>query len=101
MPEGSSSENQALVIRPVSYQISPPEEFDLSKPPEWTKWIRRFKRFRSESGLSRRDEETQVNTLLYSMVSKSDNIRATFGFTTDNSQKYDIVKDKFDHYFIK
>ncbi|KAK2558287.1 hypothetical protein P5673_019409 [Acropora cervicornis] len=47
------------MINPVSYQISPPEEFDFSKPTEWIKWIRRFERFRSASGLSKRDEESQ------------------------------------------
>lgn len=101
MPERSSSENQAPMINPVSYQISPPEEFDFSKPTEWIKWIRRFERFRSASGLSKRDEESQVNTLLYSMGSKSDDILATFGLTTENSKKYDVVKDKFDGYFVK
>ena len=101
MSEGSSSGNQAPMINPVSYQISPPEEFDFSKPTEWIKWIRRFERFRSASGLSKRDEESQVNTLLYSMGSKSDDILATFVLTTEDSKKYDVVKDKFDGYFVK
>ena len=101
MSEGSSSGNQAPMINPVSYQISPPEEFDFSKPTEWIKWMRRFDRFRSASGLSKRDEESQVNMLLYSMGSKSDDILATFGLTTEDSKKYDVVKDKFDAYFVK
>ena len=29
MPEGSVGENQALMINPLSNQISPPEEFDF------------------------------------------------------------------------
>ena len=99
MPDGSSSENQAPMINPVSYQMSPPEEF--SKPTEWIKWIRRFERFRSSSGLSKRDEESQVNTLLYSMGSKSDDILVTFGLTTEDSKKYDVVKDRLDSYFVK
>ena len=91
MSKGSSSGNQAPMINPVSYQISPPEEFDFSKPTEWIKWIRRFERFRSASGLSKRDEESQVNTLLYSsMGSKSNDILATFGLTTKDSKKYDV-----------
>ena len=73
-PEGSSS----------AYQASPLEEFDFSKPTEWIKWIKRFERFRSASGLSKRDEESQLNTLLYFMGSKSDDILTTFGLTTDN-----------------
>ena len=84
MPEGSSSENQAPMIKPVAYQASPLEEFDFSKPTEWIKWIKRFERFRSASGLSKGDEG-----------SKRD------GLTTDNSKKYDVGKDKFDGYFVK
>ena len=34
MPEGSSSENQAPMIKPVAYQASPLEEFDFLKPTE-------------------------------------------------------------------
>jgi len=101
MPESSSQNSGAPMINPVSYQISPPEEFDFSKPTEWSKWIKRFERFRSASGLSKRDEESQVNTLLYSMGSKSDDILATFGLTNDDSKKFDVVKDKFDGYFVK
>ena len=39
--------------------------------------------------------------LQYSMGSKSDDILATFGLTTEDSKKYDVVKDKFDVYFVK
>lgn len=35
------------------------------------------------------------------MGSKSGDILATFGLTTDDSKKYDVVKDKFDGYFVK
>ena len=65
------------------------------------KWKRRFQRFRSASRLNKRGEESQVNTRLHSMGSKSDDILATFGLTTDDSKKYDIVKDRFDGYFVK
>ena len=100
MHESSSQNSGAPMINPVSYQISPPEEFDFSKPTEWNKWINRFERFRSTSGLSKRDEEGQVNTLLYSIGSKSDDILATFGLMND-SKKFNVVKDKFNGYFVK
>ena len=35
------------------------------------------------------------------MGSKSDDILATFGLTNDDSKKFDVVKDKFDGYFVK
>lgn len=70
MPEGSATENQAPMMNPVLYQILPPEEFDLFKPTEWIKAIGRLEQFHSASGLSKRDDESQVNMLLYSMGSK-------------------------------
>ena len=65
MPEGSSSENQAPMIKPVAYQASPLEEFDFSKPTEWIKWIKRFERFRSASGLSKRGEPIKYAPIFY------------------------------------
>ena len=98
---GSSGENPASIISAPSYQISPPEEFDFSKPNEWPKWIKRFERFRSASGLNKSDSESQVNTLLYTMGSKSDDIMPTFGLPAEDAAKYDVVKDKFDKHFVK
>ena len=69
MQEGSWSENQVPMINPVS-KISPPEEFDFSKPSEWIKWIRRFEQFCSASGLGKTYEESRVNTPLYSWAGK-------------------------------
>ena len=49
----------------ATFQISPPEQFNFSQPDELPKWIRRFERFRDASGLSKKDEVHQVNTLLH------------------------------------
>ena len=46
----------------ATYQVVPPEAFNFNRPEEWTKWIRRFERFRKASGLETKDEEAQVNT---------------------------------------
>lgn len=70
MSEGSVSENQAPMINHVLYQILPPEEFDLFKPTKWIKLIGPLKQFHSASGLSKRDEESQVNMLLYIFYEK-------------------------------
>jgi len=99
MPETSNA--MSLSVQGSSYQIQPPGEFDFTHPEQWSKWIQRFERFCSASGLKARDEETQVNTLLYSMGEKSEDIMSTFNLTGDNAKKYDSVKEKFDNYFIK
>ena len=88
-----------------SYQIAPPEEFDFTDPEIWSKWIRRFERFRTASGPNNRDQETQVNTLLYTMGEKSDDILSTFCLSQEEATKYNVVKSqiksKFDNYFVK
>ena len=84
----------------ASYQVTPPEPFAFSRPTEWTKWSRRFERFRQASGLKEKGEEAQVNTLIYSMGDEADDILRSFGLT-ENSKKYDVVLAKFESHFIK
>ena len=50
----------------AQYQVKPPEPFSF-KAEEWTKWIKRFDRFRIASGMDAQDEENQVNALIYTM----------------------------------
>ena len=59
------------------------------------------KHFRSTSGLYKSDSESQVNTLLYTMGSKSDYTVPTFGLSAEDSTKYDSVKDKFVKHIVK
>ena len=95
MPETANSAMQS------SYQIQPPGEFDFTNPEQWTKWIQRFERFRSASGMKSRDEEVQVSTFLYAMGEKSEDILTTFDLSDEDAKKYDCVKDKFENHFIK
>ena len=85
----------------AAFQVAPPEKFDFSNPEGWTKWIRRFERFREASGLSARSQENQVNTLIYTMGDEGDDILSSFGLGEDDKKNYDTVKEKFQGYFIK
>ena len=85
----------------ATYQVSPPEQFSFSRPYEWPKWIRRFERFRSASGLSGKGSEVQVNTLIYSMGDEADDILRSFGLTEEEKKNYDTVKEKFESHFVK
>ena len=85
----------------ATYQVQPPEQFNFSRPGEWPKWARRFERFRKASGLSEKEEEAQVNTLVYSMGDEADDILRLFGLSADDTKKYDVVKGKFDSHFVK
>ena len=85
----------------ATYQISPPEKFDFKEPEAWIKWIRRFERFREVSGLTTKSEVSQINSLVYTMGDEADDILASFGLNEADSKKYDVVKGKFENYFIK
>ena len=85
----------------ATYQVTPPEQFNFSRPEEWPKWARRFERFRKVSGLKGKDEEVQVNTLIYAMGDDVDDILCLFRLSAADSKKYDTVKANFDVHFVK
>ena len=74
----------AMAVQAVSvanYQVPPPDKFSF-KPEDWTRWIRRFERFRKATGLDQKSGENQVNTLVYSMGEEADDIMVSFGLQT-------------------
>ncbi len=85
----------------ATFQVSAPEPFNFSCPAEWTKWRRRFERFRKASGLDASDEEAQVNTLIYAMGDQADDILRSFGLSEEDAKKYKPVVDKFEAHFVK
>ncbi|MCG8048533.1 MAG: hypothetical protein N0E48_23435 [Candidatus Thiodiazotropha endolucinida] len=84
----------------ASFQFSHPEKFDFAKPQGWEKWFQRFERFRSASGLSEKQEEIQVNSLIYCMGSEADDILDTLKLTAEQKKKYETVSKKLKDYFI-
>ena len=82
------------------FSISPPENFDFSDFPSWPNWIRRFERFRVAAGLDKKDEDYQVNSLVYTMGDKADDILATLNLSDADKKTYKTVKEAFDKYFI-
>ena len=85
----------------ASYQVSPPNQFNFNHPEEWPKWARRFERFRKVSGLTDKDEEAQVNTLIYTMGDDADDIFRSFRLSEADSKNYDSVVSAFDSHFVK
>ncbi|XP_056001795.1 uncharacterized protein LOC125656292 [Ostrea edulis] len=84
----------------ASYQVQPSENFTFTKPEEWPKWVKRFERFRVVSGLSKKDEAIQVNTLIYAMGNEAEDIFNSFGLNEDDAKKYETVSDKFQAHFV-
>ena len=72
----------------------------FTKPNEWPKWIRRFKRYRLASGLNGKPDAMQVNTLVYAMGDEADDIMSGFGLTEEEREVYQNVNTKFDESFV-
>ena len=85
----------------VSYQVSPLNQFNFNHQEEWPKWARKFERFRKASGLTNKDEEAQVNTLIYTMGDDAEDILCSFRLSEADSKNYDSVVSAFDSHFVK
>jgi len=83
----------------TSYQIQPPDSFDFTKPNDFERWLRRFERFRVASNLAQASDLHQVNTLIYCMGDKADDILCGLAMTTEERGNYETVQNKFKEYF--
>lgn len=84
----------------ATFQFAHPEKFDFSKPKTWEKRFQRFERFRSASGLLEKDEECQINSLIYCMESEADDILDSLNLSAAQKNKYKTVTEKLIGYFI-
>ncbi|GLV38149.1 hypothetical protein CBL_10116 [Carabus blaptoides fortunei] len=73
--------------------------FPFATPTEWTRWSRRFERFRIASGLNNKPEEEQFNSLIYLMRDQAD-ILISFNLTTEQAKQYETVMRLFKEHFI-
>ena len=80
--------------------VTPPEPFPFSKPEGWSRWIRRFERFRIASKLNEEEDNAQLNMLLYCMGDRADDILQSFKYAEGEREDYATVKKKLDDYFI-
>ena len=87
-----------MVSEMASYQIPGVEPFNFQRP-DWGRWIRRFERFRVASGLAEKPQKKQVNTLVYAMGDKAEDVLISFKLSDADAEKYDMVKQKFEGHF--
>ena len=73
----------------MSYQTPPPETFNF-KPEEWSRWIKRFKRFRKATELDQRTAKGE----------EADDIVMPFELTAEEAKQYNVVKGKFEAHFV-
>ncbi|CAB4024099.1 Transposon Tf2-6 poly [Paramuricea clavata] len=83
----------------TTYQVTPPSKFSF-KSSEWTRWIRRFERFRFAIELDKKEEAKQVNALIYTMGDEADDIITSLGLSEQEMKSYETVRDKFENHFI-
>ena len=83
----------------MSFSIQAPDPFNFNCPEQWPNWIRRFERYRLAFKLSDEDEKNQVNTLMYLLGDKADDILSSFQLTVEQAANYNTVKTTFDGYF--
>nr|XP_054591370.1 uncharacterized protein LOC129155169 [Nothobranchius furzeri] len=82
------------------FSIAPPGNFNFEEPSSWPQWIRRFERFRWASGLDGKAEDYQVNSLLYVMGDRSDDILGTLPLSDQQKAVYADVTRAFGEHFI-
>ncbi|KAG1937341.1 hypothetical protein F2P79_018210 [Pimephales promelas] len=70
------------------------------KAEDWTKWIKRFDRFRIASGLETQADENQVNALIYTMGEEAKDILVSLHLSPEEASEYDTVKRKLDAHFV-
>src|SRR5207249_4715791 len=80
--------------------VSTPNAFDFRHPAEWKKWIARFNRYRNISGLSLRDQDSQVDALLYTMGSGAEDLLAKLQMTPAELSSYSTVEKKLTEHFV-
>lgn len=77
--------------------VVPPLNFSFV-PGEWTKWRRRFERYRIASGMAQtQNEEEQVNSLIYIMGEQADDIFLSFTLTEAQKKLFKNVMECFEN----
>jgi len=82
----------------ASFTVTSPEPFTFSNPSEWSKWIKRFERFKSASGI--KEEADQINALVYLMGEQAEDILSSFNISDADAKKYETVKKRFEDHFV-
>ncbi|KAL3184129.1 hypothetical protein MRX96_000174 [Rhipicephalus microplus] len=82
------------------FSVRPPLNLNFDKVSEWPAWGQDFDDYRFASGLSERTGEAQVCTLMYTKGRHARNIFRTFELSEEQSKDYEVVKKRFDAYFV-
>ena len=76
-----------------------PDKLDSKKPEQWKRWIERFECYRIAAGLGAKEENIQINALVYAMGGNANEIFNSFQLTEED-QVYKTVKRYFETHFV-
>src|SRR5258705_4259312 len=95
-----ANEGQQLQGGALPYAFPLPAQLNVSDKRSWPSWLDHFERYRIASGLSGRDEFTQVNTLMFCMGPGGEDILRAARLTDEEKNSYKSVKEVFQRYFV-
>ena len=103
MPDTEDSDPGPIQLQAqTANNLPPPEKFSGANSPQqaelWSKWFRRFERYRIASGLKHKPDIEQVGTLLYAMGECADDILKTLNIDEDKAS-YEEVKTALNEYY--
>ena len=80
----------------ASVRLQPPSSFHFKTPDKWPQWKRRFEQFCLASGLSAKDDDRQVSTLLYCMGEDAEDALTSANISAADRKKYKAEIGQFD-----
>uniref|UniRef100_A0A0A9W9U6 RNA-directed DNA polymerase n=3 Tax=Lygus hesperus TaxID=30085 RepID=A0A0A9W9U6_LYGHE len=89
--------NAVAVPSGVQTPSMAPEPYDFAS--DFTKWLKRFDRYRMVVGLHAKPGEEQVNALIYYMGARAEEVYSSFSLTADQQNDYNHVCERFTHHF--
>lgn len=79
--------------------LNQPQPFSF-QPNEWPTWKANYERYSIASEVNKKDDDQQINTLMYVMGPRANVIEKKFRFeANEDKKKYATILSKFDAYF--
>lgn len=103
MTQKMADSDSQQVPKASTLNFPPPDRFSnkfygLEQADSWRKWLKRFERYRTASGLKEKSPEEQVSSFLYCMGECADDMIKTLNIDEEKTT-YEEVKSAINNYF--
>jgi hypothetical protein len=78
--------------------VRSPREFSF-RSEEWERWRNRWTRYQSCSGLSSQEDSVRIDTMIYTMGQKAEDVLLSFRLPVEPAPSYSQVLKAFDKHF--